>query len=406
MKITLVTQHYTPEIGAPQVRLSSLARHWVALGHEVTVLTALPNHPTGRIPPEYSWRLLDERNEDGVRVIRHWLFATPNEGVVKRTLSHVSFTASVIAQSLFRGPRPDVVVASSPTFFPVIAAWLMAKVRGVPFVFEVRDLWPGIFVELGILKEGPILGLLSWMEKRLYSQATAIVTVTNGFAKKITERGITASKIHVVPNGADPAEAAVPAGPLRKAIASGGESVVLYMGAIGLSHGIDVVLDAAGRLKEEKVRFVFVGEGARKEELAGRAAKEGLGNVLFLGGRRREEALRYYGAADLCLVSHRDIPSFKDFIPSKMFEIMAFGRPIVAAVQGESAEILERSGAAKVVPPGDPEALAGAVRELLAGPERLAAMGEAGRAFVSEEYSREKLARRYAEILEGLVNRA
>ncbi|MBU1083578.1 MAG: glycosyltransferase family 4 protein [Candidatus Omnitrophica bacterium] len=407
MKINVICHYYPPEIGAPQARLSEMASEWVKQGHNVTVLTGLPNHPTGIIPHEYRGKIFMEETRDGVRIWRHWLYATPNEGILKKTLAHISFMVSLICLSLFRGKRPDVIIVSSPNFFSVISTYILSGVRRVPYIFEVRDLWPGIFIDLGVLKNKYLIKILESVELFLYRKSAAVVPVTNEFARDIERRGISSDKIEVITNGADLDTCRLsPINTLLRSQLGIPEDnfVISYTGAHGISHGLRKVLEAAEYLKDEKdISFVFVGEGAVKKELVKTAEKKGLKNVIFLPGRKREEAVELYRVADVCLVPLRDVPGFNAFIPSKMFEIMACGKPIIASLKGESADILERSEAALVIPPEDPEELVKAVRILKGDPARCAQMGEKGRRFAEEHYDRKKLAGRYLELMGKVV---
>lgn len=269
MKIDVICQYYPPEIGAPQARLSEMAREWKVQGHDVTVLTGFPNHPTGIIPPEYRGRLFMEEYINGIRIWRHWLHVTPNQGFFKKTFAHLSFMVSLILLSLFRGDCPDIFIVSSPNFFSVISTYIFSRVRRVPFIFEVRDLWPGIFIDLGVLKNRHIIQLLEMIELFLYRKARAIVPVTYGFAKDLVKRGISSSKIKVITNGVD-LTVYKPSSKntlLRKKIGfSENDFTILYLGAHGISHGLQKVLDACEILQGEKdIKFLFVGEGAVKK---------------------------------------------------------------------------------------------------------------------------------------------
>ncbi|WP_445548315.1 glycosyltransferase family 4 protein, partial [Frankia sp. CiP1_Cm_nod1] len=218
MRVLLITHYFPPEVGAPQARLAETARAWAADGLDVTVLTGMPNHPTGVVPPEYrgAWQRIERR--DGYRVIRTWLYATPNEGIVRRTLSHLSFTVTSVLLGGRAAGAADVVVVSSPTFFPLGSAWLLARLRRARLVVEVRDLWPAIFVQLGVLRDRRVIAALERLEMAAYRAADAVVTVTDGFRDDIVGRGIPADKVHTIHNGADlsrfsPAPPAAPPAP-------------------------------------------------------------------------------------------------------------------------------------------------------------------------------------------------
>jgi len=406
MRIALLCQYFHPEIGAPSARLHSLARDFRAMGHEVVVLTGFPNHPTGVIPPEYRGRWTADEDMDGVRVLRSWLYATPNEGFVRKTLSHLSFMITAVVLGAPRLGKVDVIVVSSPAFFSVISAWAISVFKGVPFVFEVRDLWPAVFVDLGVLRNRWIIAALERLEMALYARSAAVVTVTRSFEESLVRRGLPPGKVFTVTNGVALEDFAPGAGDaaLRRELGAEGKFVALYIGAHGISQALSAILGAAKRLAAEKdVLFLFVGEGAEKRKLEALAREWSLPNVRFLGAQPRDGVLRFYRTADLCLIPLRDIPLFDSFIPSKMFEIMACERPIVGSVRGEAARILRDSGSCEVVPPEDSEAIAAAVLRLRDDPQTRRAMGERGRRFVAEHYQRRELARRYAGILEGVA---
>lgn len=406
MRIALMCQYFPPEPGAPSARVSELACAWRDAGHEVTVVTGMPNHPTGVLPPAYRGVRFAEETFRGVRVLRNWVYATPNEGFAKRTANHVSFMLSTLWYSLRLLRGHDVIVVSSPTFFAVISAWIMSRVLGVPYVFEVRDLWPGIFVELGILKNRTIINILEGLEMFLYRKAARVVVVTDSFKDILVGRGLPASHVEVITNGVDPAVFAPMSGETaqRAAHALTGKCVVLYIGAHGISHALTALLESAALLRErEDIRFVFVGEGAEKKALMQHAAARGISNVLFVPGQPKELMPSWYATADIALVPLRNIPLFETFIPSKMFEILACARPIVASVRGEAKRILERSGGAVVVDPEDSAAIAAAVHALAGNLEQRKALGDAGRAFVMTHYTRRSLAMRYLDILDAVT---
>jgi glycosyltransferase involved in cell wall biosynthesis len=406
MKVLMVCHYFPPEIGAPQARISELARSWAADSDQVTVLTGMPNHPTGVVPDGYRGRIRIEEETDGYRVVRTWLYATRNTGMLKKTLGHLSFMVTSFLLGLRPSGTTDVVVVSSPTFFSVFSAWALSRCKRAPLVVEVRDLWPAIFVELGVLRNRRVIQLLEALELAAYRAAAAVVVVTEGFRDDLVRRGVPAEKVHVIPNGADldrfgPTEADRTA--RTELGAEAGETLVLYIGAHGISHGLEAVADAAAKLEGEPIHFAFVGEGAAKERLEARVDELGVRNVTLLPGVSRDDVSRLLGAADICLVPLRDVPLFNSFIPSKMFEYMAASKAIIGSVRGEPAHILRAAGAV-VVEPEDSAALADAVRELGADPERRAVMGSSGRAFVTEHYDRRVLAHRYRAILAGVAH--
>jgi glycosyltransferase involved in cell wall biosynthesis len=405
VKIGLVCHYFWPEISAPSARLLEMGRAWVARGHEVVVVTNFPNHPTGVIPPAYAGRSFLIEEVDGIRVARCRTYATPNRGVARRTLGHLYF----MLQSALQGRAPldgaDVVVVSSPTLFSAVGAWALSRTLGAPLVIEVRDLWPAIFAELGVIRSRVLLRALEALELFLYRRAAAVVTVTAAFARDIARRGIDPAKLRVIPNGVD-LEAFLP-GAKDEALLAGlgltGKFVALYCGAHGISHALARILDVAERLRgDDRIRFLFVGEGAEKEDLVATARERALPNVVFHGGVPRERVAPFYRSADACLVPLRDVPVFRSFIPSKIFEILACGRPVVGSVAGEAAEILEASGAAIVVPPEDAPAIAAAVAHLADDAALRETLASRARPYVAAHYDRGALAARYLDVLEAV----
>ena len=404
MRILIVTHYFPPETGAPQARLSALAAAWAADGDDVTVLTGMPNHPTGVIPPEYRGAIRRRERRDGYRVLRTWLYATPNEGMARKTIGHLSFmVTSVLLGGRATGPA-DVVVVSSPTFFAIGAAWLLARLKRARLVVEVRDLWPAIFTELGVLTNRRVIRLLERLELAAYAAADTVIVVSDGFRSNLIGRGVPAGKVHTIRNGVCPGEfdpGAEPDVRLRARLgARPGDCLVLYAGTHGLSQGLTAVADAAAWLRGEAIQFAFVGEGADKRRLRRRVAELGLHDVALLPGVPHEQVPALLAAADICLVSLRDVPLFSAFIPSKMFEYLAAGRPVVGALAGEAAQLLREAGAL-VVPPADSAALAAAIRTLAADPRRRQEMGRQGRCYVEKHFDRGLLARLYRKLLDA-----
>jgi glycosyltransferase involved in cell wall biosynthesis len=406
VRVLVVTHYFPPEIGAPQARLSDLARHWAASGDDVTVLTGMPNHPTGVVPPAYRRRLRMTERVDDYRVERVWLYATPNEGFLKKTLGHVSFMLTGPILAARRVGRADVVVVSSPTFFSIVSAWFLARLKRAAFVVEVRDLWPAIFVELGVLTNRWLIRLLERFELRVYRAADAVVVVSEGFRRDLITRGVPTAKVHTIRNGVDLdrfGPTASDADSTRSLLGAGDrETLVLYLGAHGISHGLDAVIDAAALLRDRPIHFALVGEGAEKRRLEQRATELGLDNLAFHPGVRSEEVPAIVAAADICLVPLRDVPLFATFIPSKMFELLAAGKPVIGSVRGEAAQLLNEAGA-MVVEPDNPVALAAAICTLANDRARRNRMGVEARTAAERWHDRSEQAARYRSLLEDVA---
>jgi glycosyltransferase involved in cell wall biosynthesis len=315
--------------------------------------------------------------------------------------------SSVLLGGLGCGPA-DTVLVSSPTFFSIGSAWLLARLKRARLVIEVRDLWPAIFVELGVLTDRRLIGLLERLELAAYAAADQVVVVSDGFRANLIGRGVPAHKVHTIRNGVSLSrfrQAADEDSPAREQArarlgARPGDCLVVYAGTHGISHALPAVADAAALLNGQPVRVAFVGDGSDKPRLRRRVAELGLANVTLAPAVPPSQVPELLAAADVCLVTLRDVPLFATFIPSKMFEYLAAAKPVIGAVTGEPAQILREAGAV-VVPPEDSEALARAISALAADPARRTAMGRQGRAYVERFFDRTELAKEYRKILEA-----
>jgi glycosyltransferase involved in cell wall biosynthesis len=404
VRIAYVCHYFVPEPAAPAARVHELSRAWVRAGHQVTVLTAFPNHPTGRIPDEYRGRAWATDRVDGIRVLRSWLYAVPNRGVGRRGLDHLSFMVTAAAFGLPRMGKVDVVIASSPTLFSAVSAWLIARVKRVPFVLEVRDLWPEAILELGLMRPGPAVSVLKWLARFLYAEAARVVVVTEAFKWRLADMGVPSDKMVVIPNGADTRlfSPDVSGALSRERLGIAPDAfVVAYVGSHGLSHGLGALLDAAE--SQPEACYLLVGDGADRARLVAEKDRRGLRNVLMLESVSKTDVPGLYAAADVCVVPLRDVPLFETFVPSKLFEMLAAGRPIIGAVRGEARAILERSGGAVVVEPEDGLAIAAEAARLRGDPALRKRLGERGRAFAEQHYDRDKLAERYLALLDVVL---
>ena len=402
MRLLIVSHYFPPEVGAPQTRLFELARRMVRRGHRVTVLAPLPSYPTGVVPPGYRGRLLLFERMEGVRVVRTWAYATPNRGFVRRILNHLSFTLAALVAAPLTGPA-DVVFVESPPLFHGFAGAVIARLKGAAFVFNVSDLWPASAVEMGMLRQLWLIRAAEWLERWTYARAAMVTVVTRGIVDRLRATGLPAEKVQLLTNGVD-ADVFRPVperDALRRELGVDGAFVALYAGTHGLAHGLETVLEAADRLRARSdVRFVFAGEGAEKERLVARAGELGLPNVTLLPNQPKARMPALLSAADCCVIPLRDLPLFRGALPSKMFEAMATARPIVLAVAGEAAELLVESGAGVCVPPERPDEMARAIAALADDPARARALGETGRAWVQQHFSRERIAERFERLLE------
>jgi glycosyltransferase involved in cell wall biosynthesis len=412
VKILYVSQYFPPEMAAPAARVGELSRHWARAGHEVTVLTGFPNHPTGVVPPEYRrklWRLVLRENLDGVKIVRTWLLPFANRKALKRMLNYASFFVSSACSGSFLS-RPDVVIATSPQLLVGLTGWWLARSKGVPFVFEVRDLWPESLAAVGMGESNSLLHrLLGKIAGFLYRKCDHIVVVTPAFKSHLIERwNVPPEKISIVQNGVEadlfsprPASAVE----LRRELSMEAKFVVCYIGTMGLAHGLETIVEAAALLRDSapEVLFLLVGEGAEKERIASLIRAHGLSNIQLLDQQPREQIPAFLSASDLCLVMLKKTELFKTVIPTKMLECMSCARPIVLAVDGQARQILEEANAGIFIEPENPQALARAILQLKSDPEWRKSLGAHGRDYILKRFSRKKSADAYLGVLATLV---
>lgn len=405
MKILVLTHYYPPEVNAPASRLSEHARVWAEAGHEVTVVTCVPNHPTGRAYPGYRNRLWQEETRDGVRVIRLWTWLAANEGFLPRIANYVSYLLSVLVW-MWRLPKADVVLSTSPQFFCGLAGWLLKRKRR-PWVLEIRDLWPESIVTVGAMKRGAAIKLLEAIERFAYRKADLVVSVTDGFVPHIRERR-GEGPIAVVKNGVDLTTFTTPDAAaeteFRAAHDLTGKFVAAYVGTHGMAHKLDTVLEAAELLRDRSdIAFLLVGDGAERERLVAEVAARGLSNVVMLGQQPKSAMPGIWAASDAALVLLRRVDTFKTVIPSKMFEAMAMACPMIMGVEGEAKALMEAGGAGIAITPESATELAAAVTRLADDPAFAAQLGESGRSFVAREFDRRVLAERLLGEMQALV---
>ena len=405
MKILFLTENFPPETNAAATRVYERACYWAKWGHQVTILTCAPNFPEGRLYEGYEnrWRQVEEM--DGIRVVRVKTYMAANRGTLKRTLDFLSFMVSAFCVGLFE-KRPDVIAATSPQFFAAVGGWALGAVRRVPFVFELGDLWPASIVAVGALRPSFGLRMMEKLELFLYRRSAAVAALTHAFKRDLVRRGINADKISVVINGVDMWRY----GPRERDPDLAGETgldgkfVVGYVGTHGMAHALSNVLDAAERLKvEPAIRFMLAGGGAERDMLIADAERRGLDNVAFLARQPKERMPAVWSLCDVALVHLKNSPVFEDVIPSKMFEAMAMGLPVLmAAPAGEASAILEADGAGLHVAAEDPAALAGAVQRLHADRSLLEQL-KASSLAAAPNHSRETQARDMLAVLESAM---
>ncbi len=398
--ITYVSQYFVSADQPGGVRHWQHTRALARAGHHVSVVTSYVQHKERTVPERYAGRKVVHEVEDGLDVWR--TYSTPGYGrdLRSRVASYGTFAWwSAIASA--RAPRPDVVVASSPSLPSAAAAAAIAKARGARFLLEVRDLWPDSAIAMGLVKDPKTIAVARRLEAYCYRSADRIVALTEGIRDGIVEQGVNPARITLITNGVDldvgadaaPADVPVPDDAI----------VAMYVGAHGTYSSLETLLDAAGRLRDTpRVRVVLVGGGDRKPALLEEAERRGLENVVFVDPVPKRAVPSWLARADICILPYQDNPLFAGALPNKTFDYLGAARPIIAsAPAGELTTVVEAAGCGIAVPPEDGAALADAIRRLAADPEGARAMGERGRAYALEHYDRAALAARFVATVES-----
>jgi glycosyltransferase involved in cell wall biosynthesis len=401
--VLFLTDNFPPEVNAPASRTFEHCREWVKAGHRVTVITCAPNFPKGKVFDGYRNKLWQRETMEGIEVVRVWSYITANEGFARRVLDYQSYMVSAIIASLFVR-KVDVIVGTSPQFFTACAAYVASRLKFRPYIFELRDLWPESIKAVGAMKNERAIALLESLELFLYRKAARVISVTNSFKDNLVSRGIDGSKIDVVTNGVDLSQFKPRSKDpeLERQLGLQGKFVVGYIGTHGLAHALETVLDAAERLRGTDVVFLLLGDGARKQALREDAARRGLDNVVFIDTVPKAEVPRYWSILDVSLIHLQKTELFTTVIPSKLFESMGMGLPVLHGVQGESARIVRDENAGIPFEPENADALVAALRRLKENPVELAQF-KASCLKGAQNYDRTNLALKMMRILESVA---
>lgn len=412
MRIAYLSHYFPPESNAPAARVHELSRALVRAGHEVHVVTGQPNHPRGVVYPGY--RAAEYRLDtiDGITVHRVPTLASASRGVLERGLGYLALPTAQVALGLARVPAVDVVLATSPQILTGVAGLALARLRRVPFVLEVRDLWPEGIVAVGALRAGhPLVRALEQVERLLYRSAAGVVSVTDSFVAHFVAHGVARERIAVVKNGIDAHlfDPDAPPAPLRAQLGIPTDALLLlYCGTIGMAQDVGLLARAAALAPPAlRLHVVVVGDGVERQKVADEVTALGVGaTVHLLPSVPRREVPGLLAAADVGAVILRDDPAFAGYLPSKIFEIMAMRRPIVLGVRGEAQQLVEGAGAGLAFAPGDPRDLLARLRSFAdLGPDGRADMGRRARDYVLAHHDRDRQALDLAAFLERLLAR-
>jgi len=404
MKILFFSHYYSPEGNAPATRVSALCERWAKAGHDVTVVTCAPNVPSGVVYDGYRNVRMDE-TINGVKVVRVKTYIAANKGAFRRMLNFVSYFMSAL-WTAFGLPRTDVVIATSPQIFCGYAGVWYARLKRVPLVVEIRDIWPESMGAVGAHIPGPAYWALERVEKAMYRRCAKLVTVGDGYRERLIEKGVPAEKIAIVMNGTDLAVY----GPREKDTellrrhGFDGKFVVSYIGTVGMACGLEVVLDAAEILDhkehmEKEVVFVIVGDGAHREQLEAEAKKRGLSNVVFTGRQPKDTMPAWVASSDANLVHLRKTDLFTTVMPSKIFESAGCRRPIIMGVDGFAKKLVMDAGAGLDMKPESAQSLVECVERLVADPALSVRLGENAYRNIALVHNRDAQAKEYLEVL-------
>jgi len=399
MHILLIHQAFAAVNEPGGTRHHELARYLVQRGHRVTIIASSVSYITGAVPPKLS----DEKDE-GITIIRAYVYQAHHKSFVHRVFAFVSFMASSFIMGL-RVKDVDLIWGTSPPIFQGITAWALSRLKGIPFLFEVRDLWPAFAISVGVLKNGILIRASEWLERFLYRGADRVMVNSPGYVEHVRDLG--AKQVELLPNGADAGmfDPAQKGASFRKSHSLNDKFVVLYAGAHGMSNDLGVVLDAAKIVENDsKIQIVLLGDGKEKPNLQAQAVEMGLKNLSFISSVPKTEMADALAATDACIAILKPIEMYKTTYPNKVFDYMAAGRPVMLAIDGVIREVVEAAECGIFAEPGDAAVLADAIKTLAVDPARSQKMGLAGRRYIEEHFDRAALAEQLTSVLEEMVN--
>ena len=402
MHILLIHQAFAGLDEAGGTRHMELARLLVRRGHQVTIIASPISYLSGKTRTGKMFWDQIELSDPGITIHRTYTYPALHRSFFHRILSFLSFMVSSFLAAM-KVKKVDLVWGTSPPIFQGITAWLVARLKGVPFLFEVRDLWPAFAIAVGVLRNPLLIALSNWLEKFLYSHADRVMVNSPGYLDHVSLRG--AKWVELVPNGADPTmfDPLSTGKKFRDQWSLEDNFIALYAGAHGLSNDLTIVLNAAERLREfPQIKIVLVGDGKEKSHLIEQSKKMGLDNVLFVPAAPKNEIGEVIAAADACIAILKPLEMYKTTYPNKVFDYMAAGRPVVLAIDGVIREVVEQAGAGLYCEPGDPIAMANTILRLSQNPGESKKMGAAGRNYVQKNFDRNRLADQLAMLLEDL----
>lgn len=399
MHFCILSQYYPPEIGAPQARLSDLAKYFINCGHEVTVLTAMPNYPTGQIFPEYGG-LYKSETMDEVSVIRTYVYPSKSVRMIPRLMSYFSFVLSSMIVGTLLLPRPDFILTESPPLFLGLSGYFLSRIKKARWIFNVSDLWPESAVNLGVIGEGIPLKISKFLEACFYKRSWLTTGQSHEIIRNIRDR-FPQIRTHHLSNGVD-IETFKPdrkSDILKPWLESKRYSAV-YAGLHGIAQGLDQIIDAAAEIGKSShdLQIIFIGDGAEKSHLIEVAKQKDISNISFVDPQPRDKMPEIWASADIALVPLTQyIPGA---VPSKLYEAMASAIPVLLMAEGEAAEIVNNSNCGFAVLPNRNDEIVDKITTLLESASLREAMGKSGRQYVEKNFSRNTILKNFIEYLE------
>jgi len=401
MKILFLTQYFPPEIGAASTRVFETAKYLKAIGHDISVLTTFPNYLMSKPIAKYMGRIYYCETFKGIKVYRSYTYTNLKKSLLGQFFAFSGFMLSSIFISIHLEPC-DVLIATSPPFSVGISGLIISKLKRAKFVFEVRDLYPETAVQLGILKNTILINILRAVEHFLYSKADLLVALTNGILNYLKQLG-NGDKSILITNGVNMDFCSQRSDNMPDIkINKGNKLVLLNVGILGRVHSLETIIDALVLLNNKDIVLYFVGGGVEEAKLKSKVRESKLKNVLFLENQKREHIPYFISKSDICLATTKKLKLTKGTLPVKVFEYMACGKPLVAAVHGEAADLIKTAKAGLIVEPENAKEMADAIVKLYQNPGLRRKMGKNGKSFVTQYYMREKLVHRLNTYLSQL----
>jgi len=401
MRVLLIHQAFVSPKEAGGTRHFELAKHCLVSDIDFSIVASNLSYLSGKKAIERKG-IVKKQSIENIDVYRAYTYPALHKSFIWRVFSFLSFMMTAIIAAL-RAGSTDLVMGTSPPIFQALSAWAAAKIKRVPFLLEIRDLWPEFAIAMGVLKNPILIRLSKLLESFLYAQADHILVNSPAYREYMLQRGISPQKVTLIPNGVEAGMFSGTGAGIRDELGLNGKFVVIYAGALGQANDIPTLIRAAEILKtNEKIHFLILGDGKERANLEILAQAYKLNNMTFTGSRPKSEMPSFLAASDACVAILQDIPMFKTTYPNKVFDYMAAGKPVVLAIDGVIREVVEAANGGIFVPPGDAKVLSDAIQKLANDPNKAERMGKDARNYVTAHFDRRMQAQRFIELITGM----